>query len=379
MSVDGYALVVAKGMTLGQAFDPRRNVLNTWRLALAASVIVWHSYPLTGHNILFAPLQHLVGEVGVDGFFAISGFLITGSWLNNPRLRTYFASRGLRIYPGLVVCLAVTAFVIAPIGVAIQGGPVAQIWRSSAPFDYVWKNTLMMVWQPSIAGTPRGTPWPGKWNGPIWTLIPEMLCYIVIGLVGAIGLGLVARRCLITAALALALTWSALLPSVGTDLHGTLVTGDRLAARFGAMFLAGALLHQFRDLIPARWSLVSLSVAFVLGASFMPDYRVIGAIPLAYAIIVSGVLVRNERLRLETDLSYGVYIYGWPLQELLVICGVGVLNPLAFAVVAIIAVLPFAALSWFLVEKRALSLKSRLKRKSSALAEERRPVQTVSD
>lgn len=379
MSAEQEAVGVAKRMTLGRAFDPKRNVLNAWRLVLASSVIVWHSFPITGRNITSEPVQHLLGGVGVDGFFAISGFLITGSWLNNPRLRTYFASRALRIYPGLVACLAVTAFVIAPIGVAIQGGPVGQIWGSRAPFDYVWKNTLMMVWQPAIAGTPSGVPWPEKWNGSIWTLIPEMLCYIVIGLLGATGMGLVTRRCLIAAALALALTWLALLPSVGTDVHGVVVTGDRLAARFGALFLAGALLHQFRELIPARWSLVWLSVGIVLAASFMPDYRVIGAIPLAYAIIVSGVLLRSERLRLETDLSYGVYIYGWPIQELLVICGVGVLNPFGFAVISIIAVLPFAMLSWFLVEKRALSLKSRLKRKSSAVAEEQRPGQTVSD
>jgi hypothetical protein len=69
------------------------------------------------------------------------------------------------------------------------------------------------------------------------------------------------------------------------------------------MFLAGALLHQFRNVIPARWSLVAVSVVIVLAASLLPDYRLVAAVPLAYAIIVSGALIHNQRLRLRTDLS----------------------------------------------------------------------------
>jgi hypothetical protein len=71
-------------MTLGQELDPRRNALNAWRLALATGVILWHSFLTTGHHIPFAPARQLLGEVFVDGFFAISGYLITSSWLRAP-------------------------------------------------------------------------------------------------------------------------------------------------------------------------------------------------------------------------------------------------------------------------------------------------------
>ena len=91
-------------------------------------------------------------------------------------------------------------------------------------------------------------------------------------------------------------------------------------------------------------------------------------IPLAYAIIVSGALIHHRRLVLRTDLSYGVYIYAFPIQQLLVICGLAFLNPGVFAVIAAVATLPLAALSWFLVEKPAISLKSRLKRRSAPAA-----------
>ena len=94
-----------------------------------------------------------------------------------------------------------------------------------------------------------------------------------------------------------------------------------VVARFGAMFLAGAFMYQIRNVIPARWSLVALSVVIVLAANLLPNYRLLGAIPLAYAVIVSGALIHNKRLRLTTDLSYGVSIYAFPMQQLLVMCG----------------------------------------------------------
>jgi peptidoglycan/LPS O-acetylase OafA/YrhL len=184
-------------------------------------------------------------------------------------------------------------------------------------------------------------------------------------------------------ALTLALSWSALLPRSSVfeeapqqdiDVATVALSLAAIAARFAVMFLAGALLYQFRNVIPARWSLVAVGVIIVLAASLLPNYRLIGAIPLAYAIIVSGALIHNKRLRLRTDLSYGMYIYAFPIQQLLVICGLGVMNPIVLAIIAAIATLPLAALSWFLVEKPAMSLKSRFIRRDIAPAGKRRPV-----
>jgi peptidoglycan/LPS O-acetylase OafA/YrhL len=367
------------GRKLGQEFDVRKNALNAWRLTLAVGVILCHAFPLTGRRVLYAPADQLINHVWVDGFFAISGFLITASWLNNPRLGNYVAARTLRILPGLWVCLVVTAFAIAPGSVAIQGGSASRLLLSPAPIVYVLKNSLVVWAQPDVGGTPRGVPWPHGWDGSLWTLIWEVFCYIAVAVVGVTGLR--NRRWIIPAALALALFWSALLPPWGifdevpataTQQHvGVAIvaqTVGMIATRFAVMFLAGALLYQFRNVIPARWSLVVMSVVIVVAAGLLPNYRLVGAIPLAYAIIVSGVLIHNRRLRLRTDLSYGVYIYAFPVQQLLIICGLASMNPIVFAIVAAIATLPLAAMSWFLVEKPALSLKSRIKRRSIALA-----------
>jgi peptidoglycan/LPS O-acetylase OafA/YrhL len=284
----------------------------------------------------------------------------------------------------LWVCLIVTAFVIAPLGVAIQGGSASKLLLlSRAPFEYVLGNSAVLILKHDIGGTPRGIPWPGWWDGSLWTLFFEVLCYVAIAVFGIVGL--LRRQWFIPAVLALALFWSAQLPPLSglveeppsAELHidpATLVlVVEGVTARFAVMFFAGALLYQFRNVIPARWSLVAVSVFIVLASSLLPNYRLVAAIPLAYAIIVSGALIHNKRLRLGTDLSYGVYIYAWPMQQLLIICGLAILNPFGFAIIAAITTLPLAALSWFLVEKPAISLKFRLKRRSTAVAEQRQP------
>ena len=192
----------------------------------------------------------------------------------------------------------------------------------------------------------------------MWTLIFELLCYIGVAAAGVIGL--LRRRWAVPVAFALALSLAAVVsyPEFGMQ------TIPQMIGRFAIAFLAGMLVHQFRDVLPARWWLVAVSVGIVAtSALLMPNYRVIAVIPLAYAVIVSGALIKSERLRLRTDVSYGVYIYGWPIQQLLVICGLGFLNPWLFSIIAGAATVPLAALSWFLVEKRAISLKSRFIRK----------------
>jgi peptidoglycan/LPS O-acetylase OafA/YrhL len=186
------------------------------------------------------------------------------------------------------------------------------------------------------------------------------LCYLSVAGIGLVGLA--NRRWMSAVVFALAVLASALLPPL---VYPGPWTNLQLAVRFAIMFSAGALLYQWRDVIPARWWLVGASVLIVLTSSLLPDYRAVGGLALAYAVIVSGSLIHNKRLGLRTDLSYGTYIYASPIQQLLVICGLAGLNPLLFFVIATSATLPLAALSWFVVEKPAQSLKSRLRPKRS--------------
>jgi peptidoglycan/LPS O-acetylase OafA/YrhL len=196
-----------------------------------------------------------------------------------------------------------------------------------------------------------------------------MICYLFVAVLGVVGLA--SRRWISPIIFSLALVGALLLPPLTFP---GLWTIPQVLVRSAIMFAAGSVMYQWRDVIPARWSLVAISVVIVVLASiYLPDYRVVAALPLAYAVIVPGALIHNKRLRLRTDVSYGLYIYAFPMQQLLAVIGLAFLNSIVFAVVSGIVTLPIAALSWFLVEKRALSLKSRLKRKRKASAEGPQP------
>jgi len=324
-------------MKLGLVFDPRKNALNLFRLALAAEVMLFHSWPITG-RMPPAPIVQLFFSVGVDGFFAISGFLITASWLNDPRVRDYLVARALRILPGFYVCLIITAFVFAPLSVAIQGGSAAKLLLSSSPIEYVLKNSAVAYLHPGVGDTPLGIPRVGRWNASLWSLVWELMCYLAVVLIGVAGLA--NRRWVSPAILALATFGATLVPPLTLTEEWTI---PQLVVRSAIMFSAGALLYQWRDKIPARWSLVAVCSAIVVAAGFLPDYRVVGALPLAYAVIASGALLKSDRLRLRTDLSYGVYIYAFPTQQMLAICGLIWLNPFAFFALSAIATLPLVS------------------------------------
>lgn len=355
-------------MKLGQVFDPRNNALNAFRLALAAEVILWHSFPITG-RMPPEPVLQVLFSVGVDGFFAISGFLITRSWLTNPQIRDYLLARALRILPGFYVCLIVTAFVFAPLYLATHGDSVAKVFGTSAPFEFILKNSGLIYIQRDIAGTPYDIPdHMAGWNASLWSLIWEVMCYIIVAILGLIGLA--KRRWTSVVILCLALVGANLFPPLTFPGVWTI---PQLMMRCAIMFAAGAMMYQWRDVIPARWSLVAVCVVIVFAAGLMPDYRILGGVPLAYAVIVAGSLIKAKRLNLRTDLSYGLYIYAFPIQQLLAGLGLVFLHPVAFFAVSTAATLPFAALSWFIVEKRAMALKHRARMKRAATSPQVEP------
>lgn len=340
------------GPTIADRYEPRANALNAVRLTLALLVIVWHSFPLSGNRIEWPPLQQFMGQIAVDGFFAISGFLIVGSWMRNPSWYPFLAARVLRIFPAFWVCLIVTAFVIAPLATMLvtSGGYGGAI--SVESFTYVFKNAALRMFQSTIGNTPLGVPFTETWNGSLWTLWWEFLCYL-----GVLALGLLRllRFRWMLPALFILLVAAGFVAQVASIENFYFVT----AARFGIMFTAGALLHRFAHRVPLTWPLVALAGAVTVATMWLPDYRMLGALPLAYAVFGIGALLTHPRLRLRNDLSYGTYIYAFPVQLLLAAAGVTALGVPVYIAANIAVTLVVAAASWFLVEKHALRLKPR--------------------
>lgn len=341
------ALVIDDGRTtLGQRLEGRDNALNFVRLCLASAVLVSHSFLLTETPAPLSILYPKSGELAVNGFFALSGYLIAGSRMRTT-LAGFFWRRVLRIMPAFWVCLVVIAFGFAPVTAALAG----ETWSATSALTFVGRNILLVLGQTEIADTLRPGPGPGAvapdWSGPLWTLAWEFGMYIVCAL--ALSVPALRRRGALTSAAILGALWAyaTILP-----LH----KGDAwLTVRLGSFFAAGALCYFLRDHLPARWWVGGASAA-----GFLVLYRLgldepYGAVFLAVLLLWLGAVL-PVRIGATNDISYGIYIYGWPIERLLV-AAFPAWSPLPHLIVAGALTAALAAVSWFVVERRALRLK----------------------
>ena len=346
--------------TLAEALDPRNNALNFLRLVLATLVIFAHAAVLGGWGELSQRVSFLSG-VAVDGFFAISGFLIARSWNRSRSWARYLWHRFLRIFPAFWVCLAVTALVFGPTLTWLNAGGLSGFWSEpGGPFSYIAHRVLLIALpqDEAMALGLQGLHYQ-SWNGSLWTLYYEFLCYLVLGLLGSLGLLAKRRRRWVLAAL-VAVWLLAMLrgfaPGVGASIFDTVRVQSFI--RFSLMFLAGTVLHLFSERVLMSGCLAVLALASVAASLWLvPDYRATGGLPLAYLVLWCGVRL-PIRIGLRTDISYGMYIYAFPTQQLLVSVGAASLGWLGYAALGAVATVPLALLSWYAVERPALRLKN---------------------
>ena len=321
-------------------FDPRHNSLNALRLILAVLVIVSHAWPLGGFGPDPQWGDFTIGTWAVAGFFAISGWLIMGSRLDSS-LRSYLWRRFLRIYPAFLVCLAVVGLAFAPLTAALSGGSYG--WLDGA--RYLGANALLVIVEARVGGTPTGLPYDKSWNGSLWTLSYEVFCYVLVGLI----VSFVARRWLravLTGAL-VGLTVAELAFGAGLSAPQAL----HLLTMLAPFFFAGCLLFLFRDRIPRSVPVALLCCTACVGIALTGVNGVLAALPLGYLCVWFGMCLPLQPVGARNDLSYGVYIYAFPVQQMLALLGVHRAGVAVFALAAVVATFPFAAVSWFAVER----------------------------
>ncbi|MEV8238782.1 acyltransferase [Microbacterium testaceum] len=327
---------------IGRRLDPRSNSLNAVRLILALLVLVAHGEELGGYGRHLQPL----GPWAVAGFFCISGYLIA---LSRQRARgggDFFLRRIVRIYPAFLVVLVVVAFVLAPLASAFfDAGP----WRIDAAARYVARNAGLWIVQPTLPDMLVQLPYPGVWNGSLWTLAYEFACYVVTGLIGFLAATWGLRTTIVLWAGSTAV---AVLAGVGVvNPPHTLATFATLLA----FYLSGTLLLIGQNRVPLRPVLIIGAAAVVAAVAITGAPQAVAGPAMAYLMIAAGILLPFRRIGARNDISYGIYIYAFPVQQLLASAlaerGVPFIVPLALAVAFTI---PLAWASWLLVERPAM-------------------------
>lgn len=354
---------------LGAAFDPRRNAIGFLRWFLAFLVIFSHAGPIAGFyggkdlGTQWSNEQSL-GGVAVCGFFFLSGFLISRSKMGRTTTIRYFWHRFLRIYPGWFLALLVTAYIFAPLAWFHEKGTWAGFWdaTSESPFTYFSSNVTLVLKQINIAG--MGTNLPLyvdhgilDWNGSAWTLAFEFGAYIlvaVLGLAGALSnrlVGGVVSACIIALAM---MQWL----SLGNLAALFPLFGDFRALLLLAPFAWGVLFNLYKDKIPIDDRLAAACALIAAYTYAKGGWLVFGQYAFCYFLIWFAVRVPLTRWDRYGDLSYGIYIIGWPLMVLATYFHLEDRGWFVYHAVVVVGVHIYAFLSWHLVERPALALKN---------------------
>lgn len=338
----------------------RDNNFKLLRLAAASLVIFGHSFSVVlGPSFVAPPAPWLpmsFGGLAVNIFFVLSGFLIAKSFDERGSVIAFIAARVLRIYPAAILAILFTVFVV---GWSFTTVPVRDFPTHPDVQSYLTRN-LPLIFAPirsSLPGVFATNPTSYGVNDPLWTLPYEMWMYggvLVVGL-----LGLLRRRALFNsvAAAAIAGYWYCAIwrPDV---LEGAAIGP---LWRLAFFFLAGSLAYINRDRI--RLSLVASAVAagVVVAVHGQPWFVNVFDVALAYVVLVlafvpGGAIRRFNKLG---DYSYGLYVFGFPIQQSLIALRPSLTWYALFAL-SMAAGLCLAAVSWHCVESPALRLKTRL-------------------
>lgn len=338
-----------------------RNNFNLMRLIAAWLVIYSHAWAITGtpgHDAIASLTGFRSGGAfAVDLFFVVSGFLIAASLQRNTP-RGYLVSRGLRILPALIACVAITTLVMGPLLTT-----AADYWSSPQTWEYLLVNASLLLNRFQLPGVFQGHPTDAV-NGSLWTLPNEARLYLLLMLAWWLGL-LTPRR--YTPLWALTLLGGYLLARQ----YWPLPYHIQKIGECTAFFITGTALWLHRERVPLHGGLVLalvLALALLHGGPWahLPYFGL-----LTYGTLWLGLRVRLPMIR-RTDISYGLYLYGWPAQQLAWMLPLGKTVAGNIAIATAIAV-PCALASWWLVERPAL----RLKRRWVAPAPEASPVRAA--
>jgi peptidoglycan/LPS O-acetylase OafA/YrhL len=320
------------------------NAFDLVRLAAAVLVILDHSWVLSGHGAL------LPAQLGVEAFFLLSGFLVSKSWLSDPSVWRFAARRALRIYPAYAMVIVLLALVLGPLLTTLSA---ADYFAARSTWSFVGHNLLIVPMQYDLPGVFGGLPYSDAVNGSLWTIRIEVVCYLGVVVVGLLGL---LRRKWALVVLSLAgLVLGGWVGATGYD-------GVLLPHVFGAdaaiplaCFALGVLARQVQ-FSPPWWSVAVAgglwtltwntpvaalaSVAFVTCLTFAVSFR-------------SPTWLQHPMGRY--DLTYGTFLFAFPVQQLFV--QLGLRQPILLTLATLGVVLPLAAVSWRIIESPGMSLK----------------------
>lgn len=344
--------------SLGDMVKLRTNNFDLIRLCAALVVLITHSFDLTGKspgtwfNIF---MGYEPGSLAVSAFFAISGFLIAGS-LERRTFTEYWQARALRIVPALAVTSFVTALILGPIFTAL---PLGEYFQNSGTYRYL-TNSIPYQTAFVLPGVFMDVTYPHTVNGSLWTIPIEAFCYVALAAIFFAGrktFSLVVPVIVLISAFSIWLFFHG--PIAPRTLFGT--TPVMPAMRFGLIFLAGTFLWKYKDIVPFKGSIAAMCLVILLiGSRFnYNELALFIALPYLLMYLAYRRPVCVDGMRKLGDLSYGTYLFAFPIQQALVSISQKSINAWWLAIAASVISMSLAWLSWRYIEKPAMQFKKK--------------------
>ena len=343
------------------------------RLGAASAVVFSHSLLVVTAAASYAaylvsPFRQ-IGDDALAVFFVVSGILVTQSWQRDPDLGRYLARRALRLMPALIVAVALTSLVLGPIASQLTAGSYL---RSPGSWAYLLNGTVFF--QPyALPGVFEHLPQAGMVNGPLWTLRYEFVCYLAVPLLFAI-VTVLRRRAVVLGFWLLAVGLGTMALTADRDFVLLGINPMSIAGLPGAAgwnyaplvvlasyFLAGMCIQIWLPRIRFDGRIAVAAIPVFIVCSQVPLFFPLSVITLAYPVATFGLRSRSVMRVLVSrgDGSYGIYVWGFVVEQFTVLWLGPRLSALVVFAIAMPVTWAVGIVSWRLVERPALRLKPR--------------------
>jgi peptidoglycan/LPS O-acetylase OafA/YrhL len=327
---------MSKDNYLGDLAIGRNNNLDIIRFLLATWVIFFHSFSLSIIYKSGEPYRVMV-------FFIVSGYFITLSYGKNKSIIHFIKGRLLRIYPGLFFLLVVTVFLIGPLATSLT---LRDYFLNGYTYKYFEVLFLIKPGEYTLPGLYESNIYKDIVNGSLWTIQYEILFYILTVILGISG-NLKKQSVFILFLISLLFSY---LPLHKGEVFFELLT----------FYLSGSLLFLYRFSIPINKKLAFISlILFFIGSNYFQLKHIfvfMGSYLVMFIIFYKKIHIPfSEKLG---NYSYSLYLFGFPIQQTVTYFFGGEMNPLINFIISFPITLLMAFVSWNLVEKRFMALKS---------------------
>lgn len=343
------------GRTIEQALgSSRQNNFDILRFIAAGLVIISHSFALAGGYIEPALGSSTLGTIGVYIFFIMSGFLVAKSWDLHPRVAAFIGKRMLRILPGLA---AATLFVMLVVGPVFTSVPVKDYLSHPQTIAYLGNVGLFSL-NYNLPGVFEHNSFASNANGSLWTLPYEFVAYIFLALAGTIGLLKRRFNLIFSVAGLIGLMYLFIFIFSSTE-QKVLDLQLNYIPRMFAYFGIGVIAYQHRRSIVLHELPAILAFVAVACSPWLPGQFCIRLIAMSYLVLYLALAKSKyaHSFARYGDISYGMYIYAWPVQQAVFVITHGNIGPLRMAAYSFPIIMVLAALSWHFVEKPFLKMK----------------------